>query len=187
MWSCVSYRNQKYDDDWMKIWDARCRKWDMGCEKWEIRCWKWGFWMLTSHFPLPTWHFDKKNWIGSREMGNGIQMRILTTEVSTSEVIFECLFMGTTRKGDTAEKSNDSTKWLPSSESPPPATTTTPKLNSSWPVRKWVSYRVLHSLSLLHSFHLVHSFVTLTGSPLPVFRKISSSRQSGTCVVEFLT
>ena len=84
MWAYASYRNQKYDDNWMKIWDARCRKWDMGCEKWEIRCWKWGFWMLTSHFPLPTWHFDKRNWIGSREMGNGIQMRILTTEVSTS-------------------------------------------------------------------------------------------------------
>ena len=48
--------------------------------------------MLTSHFPFPLRHFATKNLIGPREMGNGVQMRILVTEVSPSVVVARCSF-----------------------------------------------------------------------------------------------
>ena len=59
------------------MWDVRNGKSDVGNEDFESL-------HPISHFPHGI--MIKKNWIGSREMGNGIQMRILTTEVSTSDL-----------------------------------------------------------------------------------------------------
>ena len=87
MWSCVSYRNQKYDDDWMKIWDARCMIWDVRNGKSDV-----GNEDFECLYPISHFVHDiliKENWIGSRKMGNGIQMRILMTEVSTSELVIQ--------------------------------------------------------------------------------------------------
>ena len=62
-----------------EIWDVRNGKSDVGNEDFECL-------HPISHFLHDI--LIKKNWIGSREMGNGIQMRILVTEVLPSEGLF---------------------------------------------------------------------------------------------------